>query len=128
VKTKIDSIYLIIALAYLTAGIALGIGMGMAENFMYAHLHAHMNLLGFVAHGFFGFSHRLWPGLRDSGLSAPQLGTFVIGTPIFLIGLPLAQYHGQPLLAIVGSFLVLASVILFLIMFVTKAQRAPKPA
>lgn len=127
-KSRIDSIYLMIAVVYLIAGVVLGIGMGMAEDFRYAHLHAHMNLVGFVSHGFFGFTHRLWPALRDSALSTPQLYTFVIGTPIFLIGLPLAQYHAQPLLAIVGSLLVLASAILFLTMFASKSQRSPAPA
>lgn len=126
--SKVDSIYLIIAVVYLIAGVSLGIGMGLSQEFMYAHLHAHINLVGFVSHAFFGFSHRLWPGLRDSGLSAPQLYTFVVGAPIFLVGLPLAQFHHQPLFAILGSFLVLASVIMFLIMFISKVQRGAMPA
>lgn len=126
-KARIDSIFLTIAVVYLIAGVTLGIGMGIAENFMYAHLHAHMNLVGFVAHAFLGFTHRLWPALRDSALSTLQLCVFVIGAPIFLLGLPLAQYHGQPLFAIVGSLLVLAGTVLFLVMFVTKSQRAPAP-
>ena len=121
-KARIDSLFLNIAIAYLAGGIGLGIGMGIAENFSYAHLHAHINLLGFVAHGFFGFAHRLWPGLREQALSTPQFFIFVIGTPIFLIGLPLAQFYGQPVLAIVGSLLVLASVVMFLMMFAGKLR------
>lgn len=126
-SAKIDTIFLAISILYLIAGVCLGIGMGIAEDFSYAHLHAHMNLVGFVAHGFFGFTHRLWPGLRDSALSIPQLYLLVIGAPIFLIGLPLAQFHAQPILAIIGSFLVLASVILFFMMFVSKSMQQPVP-
>lgn len=127
VKDNIESIYLIAAFTYLVTGMGLGIGMGIAEDFTYAHLHAHINLVGFVAHGLFGLVHRLWPGLRESSLSSAQLYTTIIGAPIFLIGLPLAHYHAQPLLAIVGSLLLMAGAILFLIMFATKTLRTPSP-
>ncbi len=126
-KANIESIFLIIAFIYLVAGMGLGIGMGIAEDFAYAHLHAHINLVGFVAHAIFGITHRLWPGLRDSFLSTPQLLLVVFGAPVFLIGLPLAQFHGQPALAIIGSLLLLASVILFLVMFATKSMRSTSP-
>lgn len=124
-SARIETVFLTIAIVYLVAGMVLGIGMGIAEEFSYAHLHAHINLVGFLAHGFFGFTHRLWPGLRDSALSAPQLYTALIGTPIFLVGLPLAQFHAQPILAIIGSLLLLASAILFLAMFAAKSLRQP---
>lgn len=126
-NAHIDGIFLCAALVYLVAGIGLGIGMGIAEDFSYAHLHAHINLAGFVAHGFFGLTHRLWPGLRDSALTKPQLYAMLIGTPVFLIGLPLAQFHARPLMAIIGSLLVIASAIMFLIMFAGKI-RPPQPA
>ncbi len=122
-NARIDSIFLGIALAYLVAGMTLGIGMGIAEDFRYAHLHAHINLVGFTAHGLFGLTHRLWPGLRASPLAAPQLYTTVAGTPIFLVGLPLATDYGQPALAIVGSLLLLAGAVQFLVMFAGKALR-----
>lgn len=126
-KDNIESIFLIIAFIYLVAGMGLGIGMGIAEDFAYAHLHAHINLVGFVAHGLFGITHRLWPALRDSFLSTPQVLLAVCGAPVFLIGLPLAQFHGQPALAIIGSLLLLASAILFLVMFATKSMRSTSP-
>ncbi len=120
---RLDVAYLSIALAYLVAGIALGIGMGIAQDFRYMHLHAHLNLVGFVSHGFFGFTHRLWPSLRMSPLAAPQFWMTVIGTPVFLFGLPLAQYHDQPIFAIIGSLMVLAGAALFLAMFASKGWR-----
>jgi hypothetical protein len=43
---------------------------------------------------------------------------------VFLFGLPLAQYHGQPIFAIIGSLMVLAGAVLFLAMFTQKAWRA----
>lgn len=72
-KADIETIFLCIAFVYLVVGIGREIATGIAEDFAYAHLHAHINLVGFVAHGFFGFTHRLWPGLRDSALAMPQL-------------------------------------------------------
>lgn len=123
VRNNIEGIFLGISLVYLVVGMSLGIGMGVAEDFTYAHLHAHINLVGFVAHGFFGFAHRLWPGLRQSALAIPQLYLTIIGTPIFLIGIPLAQFQAQPLLAIVGSLMLLASALLFLVIFAVKERR-----
>ncbi len=119
---RLDAYFLLIAILYIVAGIGLGIGMGIAEDFTYMHLHAHINLVGFVMHGFFGFAHRLWPGLSQSALAKPQFLMFTIGAPIFLVGLPVAQFHGQPILAIIGSLLVFAASILFLIMFAAKIR------
>lgn len=127
-KTSVEGIFLCIALAYLCVGLSFGIGMGIAEDFSYAHLHAHINLTGFVAHGFFGMIHRLWPGMRESALAKPQLYSMLVGTPIFLVGLPMAQFHAQPLFAIIGSLLVLASAVMFLIMFAGKALTKPQAA
>ena len=120
---RLDVSYLVIALVYLVAGIMLGISMGIMEDFRYMHLHAHINLVGFVSHGFFGFTHRLFPSLRMSSLAVPQFWITVIGTPVFLFGLPLAQYHAQPIFAIVGSLTVLVGVVLFLAMFINKVAR-----
>jgi hypothetical protein len=77
-------------------GIGLGIGMGIAQDCRLMHLHAHLNLLGFVGHGIFGLTYRLWPGLRDWALSGAQIWIMLLATPIFLVGLPLAQYYDQP--------------------------------
>lgn len=120
---RLDVFYLAVAIVYLVTGITLGIGMGIAQDFRYMHLHAHINLVGFVAHGFFGFTHRLWPALRLSAFASAQFWLTLIGTPVFLFGLPLAQYHGQPLFAIVGSLTVLTGAVLFLAMFAAKGWR-----
>jgi hypothetical protein len=125
---RVDVVYLGISIAYLVIGVALGIGMGITQDFRYMHLHAHLNLVGFVAHAVFGFTHRLWPGLRQSALSAAQFWITVIGTPIFLFGLPLAQYHQQPIFAIIGSLMVLVGAVLFLVMFLTKSVREARAA
>ena len=120
---RLDTLYLGAAILYLTVGIILGISMGIAQDFRYMHLHAHLNLVGFVMHGFFGFAHRLWPALRQSALAVPQFLLMLVGAPIFLFGLPLAQYHDIPIFAIIGSLMVLAATALFLAMFLTKALK-----
>ena len=122
-KTDIEEIFTAIALVYLIIGMGLGIGMGVAEEFSYGHLHAHINLVGFVGHGFFGFAHKLWPALRQSSLAMPQLYVTLVGSPVFLIGLPLAQFHAQPILAIIGSLLLLTGAVLFFLMFIGKEKR-----
>jgi hypothetical protein len=61
--------------------------------------------------------HRAWPELRLHPLARPQFWTAMVGTPIFLIGLPLAMFRDQPIGAIVGSLLVLMAALMFGFMF-----------
>jgi hypothetical protein len=123
-RSRLETLYVGVALTYFVLGVALGIGMGITQDFSYMHLHAHINLVGFVAHGVFGITHRLWPALRDSLLAPFQFSLMLIGTPIFLFGLPLAQYHSQPIFAIIGSLMVLAAAAVFLAMFAGRTWRA----
>lgn len=118
---RIDTLFAVLGFSYFVLGIALGIGMGISQDFRLMHVHAHINLVGFVAQGAFGFAYRLWPSLRTSALAVAQFWLMVVGTPIFLAGLPLAQFHDQPALAIIGSLMVLTSAALFLTMFAGKA-------
>ncbi|GGH11367.1 hypothetical protein GCM10007036_08370 [Alsobacter metallidurans] len=118
---KIDLIFISCALIYATLGVGLGIGMGVAQNFAYAHLHAHINLLGWATMALYGIVHRCWPELRRSKLATVQFWLATLGTPVFLIGLPFAQFRDQPLGAILGSLMIFAGVLCFLALFARSA-------
>jgi hypothetical protein len=123
---RFDVYFITAALAYAVLGILLGIGMGIAESFAYAHVHAHINLLGWATLCLYGLVHRGWPDLRHSPLARIQFWLAMVGTPIFLIGLPFAMFRHQPAGAIIGSLIVATGAVLFLVMFMRKVTLATR--
>lgn len=113
---RIDILYIMIGLFYLVVGVVFGIAMGIRQDFQLAPVHAHINLVGFVAHCVFGVIHRAWPALRESALAKLQFWLYVAGTPLFVGGVALAILTNQTLLAIIGSILVLLGALTFLAM------------
>jgi hypothetical protein len=113
---KIDVNYVAIGAVWLVLGMALGIVMGAMEDFQYAPVHAHINLVGFACHAIFGLSYRNWPTLKSSALAPYQFWIFVVATPITLIGLYFTLSGGPVLPTIVGSFGLLAGAALFCVM------------
>ena len=118
---RFDVGFVVAAIAYAILGIALGIWMGINQDFAPRHIHAHINLLGWTSLGLYGLVHRAWPDLRFHPLASWQFWTAMLGTPVFLIGLPFAMFHGQPIGAIVGSLLILLAALMFGFMFWRKA-------
>jgi hypothetical protein len=48
----------------------MGIGMSAAHDFQLAPIHAHLNLVGFVALSIFGLTYKAYPALARSRLAA----------------------------------------------------------
>lgn len=111
----IDTIYIVIGALYLVIGMLLGIAMGAREDMQFAPVHAHVNLVGFSAHCVFGLVYKAWPKLKTGGLAIAQFWLFVVGSPLFMVGIALTIRHGSPTLTIVGSALVLLGALLFLV-------------
>jgi len=105
-------------------GMLLGIGMGAAHDFALAPLHAHINLIGFVAHSLFGLGYRNWPALKESRLAPYQFWIFVTATPVTLIGLYFTLTNGPELPTIVGSIAVLIGAAIFAAMVWSEVQKA----
>jgi hypothetical protein len=124
---RIDILYIVIGSFYLVVGMAFGIVMGIRQDFQLAPVHAHINLVGFVAHCVFGVIHRAWPALRESALAKLQFWLYVAGTPLFVVGVALSILSGQIVLAVIGSILVLLGALAFLAM-VARAYFAPAHA
>jgi hypothetical protein len=110
---KLDIIFVAIGALWLVLGMGIGIVMGATENFSYAPVHAHVNLIGFACHTIFGLAYRQWPSMKSSRLAPIQFWIFVIATPITLIGL-VFTLTGVPVLpTIIGSCGVLIGAALF---------------
>jgi hypothetical protein len=71
--------------------------------------------------------HRAWPELRFHPIARLQFWTAMVGTVIFLIGLPFAMFRDQPIGAIVGSLLILLAALMFAFMFWRKAAAQGAP-
>jgi hypothetical protein len=100
-----------------TVGIGMGIVMGMIQNFALAPAHAHLNLLGWVSMALYGLYHR---GVERASqrLAWLQAGCGAVGFPLMAGGLAIYLGTGSqaPLpFVIAGSFLFLASMLLFAI-------------
>ena len=111
----IDRLYIVIGALYLVLGMLLGIVMGVRQDFLLAPVHAHINLVGFAAHCIFGLVYRAWPELKQGAIAATQFWLFVVGSPVFMVGIALAIRSGSPTLAIIGSLLVFLGALLFLV-------------
>jgi hypothetical protein len=120
---RYDVMFIAAALIYSLIGMTLGIGMGIAQKFGYAHVHAHINLIGWATFALYGLVHKGWPALRAHPLARIQFWVAIVGAPVFLIGLPFAMIDDQPIGAIVGSMLLLLAAVLFTALFLIVAKR-----
>jgi hypothetical protein len=111
----IDRLYIVLGALYLVIGMVLGIVMGIRQDFLLSPVHAHINLVGFAAHGIFGLVYKAWPELKDGVIAAAQFWLFVVGAPLLMVGITIAIKTNNPALAIVGSMLVILGALLFLI-------------
>jgi hypothetical protein len=120
----IDRLYIVIGALYLVLGMLLGIVMGIRQDFLLAPVHAHMNLVGFAAHCILGLVYRAWPELKQGAIAAIQFWLFVVGAPLFMVGIAVAIKTNNVALAIVGSMLVTLGSLLFLIISGRRLLRA----
>src|SRR5262249_39878947 len=111
---NVDRWFILIGLLYGTFGFAFGIWVGINERFDQAHLHAHINLVGFASMILFGLLYRSFPALATSTLAAAHFILFNLCAVVFLIGIPLPQVHETVALAAGGSLTVLAGMLTFL--------------
>ena len=113
---RFDVLYITLGALYLLAGMIMGLVMGMRHDFTLGLVHSHFNLVGFFANTVFGLTHRSWPKLRDSAVATAQFWFFVIGTPIYLIGLAVAILHDGFFLVAVGSMIIIVGALLWFVM------------
>jgi cbb3-type cytochrome oxidase subunit 1 len=109
--------FLKIAAVYLVIGVSMGVVMGIAHQFVYAPVHAHINLLGWATFALAGLIYVLFPGAAATRLAAWHFWLQNVGVPVFLISLiVLLSGNAAALpLTIAGSLITLAAVIVFLV-------------
>lgn len=81
---KISTKYLLVASLYSICDMLPGMVMGAKENFTLMPVHAHLNLLGWIAVMLYGLSYQAFPKMAESKLASIQFYTVNAGV-IFLI-------------------------------------------
>jgi len=125
---RFDRAYLIWALCYAAAGMALGIYMGISRNHGQFVTHAHVMLVGFVTSLIYAVIHRLWLTAPSRALATVQFILHQAGSLAMFAGLTLV-YGGMASEDQVGPLLgpaaiaVILGVLLMLVM-VLKARGA----
>jgi hypothetical protein len=120
----IDRNYTMIALVWLVAGTLFGFWMGASNALQYRTVHVAMLLPGFVTLAIYGFTYRLWPELKESGLARAQFWIASLGQLFLLI----ASWHfvatGAIWLAAPASAVVIVEAIMLTYMFWSGTRQA----
>ena len=114
------------AVLFVLAGMVWGIQMAISNDHSAFPAHAHLNLVGWVSLFLIGIYYRLHPSLDRSRAALAQVGVWVLGTIVMVIGVGLVHTGheaGDPVAA-VGSLIVFAGM-LFFGFLVFRSERAP---
>lgn len=124
--SRLPRLFVLSSLVYLVAGMALGIQMGIAHDFTATPVHAHINLVGWATLGLFGLIHRAYPALSESRLAWPQFWLAQAGSLALCAGIAVSIFYQQPIIAIVGSLVLITATILFLLMALTGLRESAR--
>jgi len=113
------------SLAWLAAGVSLGIAMAVHPAWaVYRTAHLHMNLLGFVAMMIFGVAYHVIPRftghpLHNSRLAGVQWWLANLGLALFVLGLALLPntMYSTPARVVVGAGGVLSGTAAYLFVY-----------
>ena len=111
---RIDYGFLFLSLILALAGLTLGVAMGVREDFTLMPVHAHLNLVGFVTLMLFGIAYRIGWAARD-GWALVHFAIAGLGAVVLSAGIAISVLNHEHGVAIAGSLLTLVSMLLFLV-------------
>ena len=115
------------AVAFFVVGVALGTIMGATQDFRFVHVHAHINLLGWVALGLIGLIYRLHPHLQQGWLAHTHYWLHTVGLIVFMGSFAWGIAAGAkpvPFIA-TGATMVSLAVLLFAANVFTRLRSGP---
>ena len=108
---------------YVTAGMVFGIWMSASGDHSLGGAHAHLNLVGWVTMALFGVFYHFSPAAAGTRLAMLHFIVATLGVWLLVPGIALAIKGMTVLPATIGSFLTLASRLIFLWTVVTSGSR-----
>ncbi len=108
-------VFLRAAVLCVTGGMIWGLQMAASEDHSMVGAHAHLNLVGWATMALFAIYYRLTPQAARGWLPRVHAVAAILGVGVMVPGISLATAGGSPGLAILGSLLVFASVLIFLV-------------
>jgi cbb3-type cytochrome oxidase subunit 1 len=105
--------FFIVAALCVTAGMVWGIQMSATQDHGLSPAHAHLNLVGWVTMGLFGLYYAVTPTAAQNGLAKIHFWMATLGVVLMVPGIVMALTEQGEVLAILGSFLTLASMLIF---------------
>lgn len=114
------------AVAFFIVGVFLGMYMGIWQDFRFTHVHAHINLLGWVALGLAGLLYAVHPHLENSSLAVWHYWLHTVGLVIFMGGFAWGSATGiKPALPVgLGASMVAVGTLLFALNVFTRLRPA----
>jgi hypothetical protein len=116
--------YMLTALFWLLAGMALGLWMGATNALQYRPLHITMMMLGFVLLAIYGAIFRLWPQLEMARFATLQFWLSSMGAFLMTIGTLNQVLGGSIVIDGIGSALAFGGAIVLVFLFLTNALDA----
>jgi hypothetical protein len=113
----IGSLMMCVSVVILLAGMIAGIAMGIQQNFVLAPAHAHLNLVGGVLLFLFGLYYRLIPAAGRTTLARIQGWLHILGGILLPAGIALVIVGGTAYKAapIAGSLVMVLAMALFVV-------------
>ncbi|HVZ99285.1 MAG TPA: hypothetical protein VG841_03100 [Caulobacterales bacterium] len=122
---RFDVIFIVVAVLCLLIGEGFGFWMSSNEQlFVFAPVHAHLNLAGWVTLSIYGLAHRAYPVLASAKLAPFQAGLAILGALVMPYGIWVVLHGGGEGIVIPGALMVALGTLLFAIMFVGKVALA----
>lgn len=109
----IASWFIILGVVSALLGMLWGIQMAATHDHALSPAHGHLNLVGWVSLMLFGLYYQVNPAAELSRLAKVHLIIAVVGVALLVPGIAMAISGRTELLAILGSFVTLASMCVF---------------
>ena len=107
--------FMVLGVLFGLLGMLWGIHMAASHDHTMAPAHAHLNLIGWVGCAIYGIYYHVVPKAAEGMLPRLHLIVAILAVGCIAPGIALAKSGGTEALAILGSFLTVASALLFLV-------------
>ena len=117
------------AVVFFVVGVCFGMYMGITKDFRFTHVHAHLNLLGWVALGLAGLIYAAYPQLEEGWWVDVHYWLHTIGLVLFMGGFAYGTVSGTFAFVPValGASMVTTGVVVFAVNVIARIGNAPRP-